>query len=75
MIFLPKLASKKGNKTLTYSSYYGRFIAVSSKCSLFYFLLRNLNSELCSDLNNEINVLPMLLVPSILFNFCGTKKK
>jgi hypothetical protein len=32
------------------------------------FFLRNLNSNLCTDHNNKINVLPQLPAPSILFN-------
>jgi hypothetical protein len=38
-------------------------------------LQRNHNSNLCSDHNNKINVLPQYAVPPILFKFSGTKEK
>jgi hypothetical protein len=38
-------------------------------------LQRNHNSNLCSDHNNKINVLPQYVVPTILLKFSGTKAK
>jgi hypothetical protein len=37
--------------------------------------LRNHNSNLCSDHNNKINVLPQHAEPPILFKISGTKAK
>jgi hypothetical protein len=39
------------------------------------FLLRNHNSNLCSDHNNKINALPQYAVPPILFKLYGSKAK
>jgi len=38
-------------------------------------LLRNHNSNLSSDRNNKINVLPQYAVPPVLFKFSRTKAK
>jgi hypothetical protein len=38
-------------------------------------LLRNHNSNLCSDHNYKINVLPHYAVPPVLFKFSRTKAK
>jgi hypothetical protein len=38
-------------------------------------LQRNHNSNLCSDHNNKINVLPQYAMPPILFKFFRTKAK
>jgi hypothetical protein len=71
--FLPKLASKKYFKIcssfLAIRTYYDNF----KKKFFTVSLLRNLNSNLCSDHSNKINVLPQYAVPPILFKFSGTK--